>query len=65
MTPEIISLILFGVQELVKRAPALATEFQALFASGNPTAEQWDALRARVAAKSYEELVPNTFLKGE
>ena len=34
-------------------APALVAEFQALFASGTPTAEQFAALRAKVAAENF------------
>ncbi len=49
ITPIIIDL----VEAAIAKTPALVPEFQALFASGTPTAEQFAALRAKVAAENF------------
>ncbi len=41
------------VEAAISETPALVAEFQALFASGTPTAEQFAALRAKVAAENF------------
>lgn len=62
MSPAMLSLILFAVQEAIKAAPALVTEFQALFAHGTPSDADFDAFRARIAAESYAQFVPASAL---
>jgi hypothetical protein len=62
MPPEIINLAIFGVEEAIKLAPGLATEFQTLFSSGNPTPADFAALRSKIAAESYELFVPSSVL---
>lgn len=60
MNPALIPLILGLVELLVKEAPAVAAELQALFGSKKePTAEDWALLRARVLAASFEKLAPD------
>ncbi|MGZ4960985.1 MAG: hypothetical protein ACXWKG_19030 [Limisphaerales bacterium] len=62
MPPQAIQLGLFILEEAIKVSPSLIAAFQALFASGQPTAEDFAALRALVAGESYEKLVPNSAL---
>lgn len=53
MTPALIPIIVDLVEAAITDTPALIAEFQALFASGTPTAEQFAALRAKVAAENF------------
>jgi hypothetical protein len=53
-----VQLALIVIEEAVKEAPQLATDIQALFAAGAPTAADWAAFRAKVAAESYKQFVP-------
>jgi hypothetical protein len=62
MTPEEIQLALMGVQFLIKEVPIVEDEIRTLLAKKNPTPEDWTALRTRVAAASYEKLIPNSAL---
>lgn len=59
MSPATIALIVQLVELAVKEAPAIATELQAIFSKPNPTPEDWAALRAKVAAQSFESLAPD------
>jgi hypothetical protein len=65
MPPQILTLAVFLVEELIKATPALAAEFQTLFASGTPTAADFAALRAKIAGESYAALVPASELPPE
>lgn len=62
MTPAVIALILSLIEEATKDAPALVADIQAIFAKENPTPADWEALRAKVLGKSYEDYVPQTAL---
>lgn len=53
---------LFLLQEGIKYEPAIAAELQQLFSKGVPTEDEWNALHAKVAAKSYRDYVPDTGL---
>jgi hypothetical protein len=63
MTPALASAIIIAVQELIKLSPALITEFQFIFSNPNPTVADWEALRAKISAKSYWDYVPASDLK--
>jgi hypothetical protein len=41
------------IEALVANYPALAADIQSIFSGGAPTAAQWAALRAQVAAGNY------------
>lgn len=58
MTPAAISLIVGLVQEAIANEPALAADFQKLFAGGVPSGADWAALRATVASENYGQFVP-------
>lgn len=58
MPPQILQLLLFGLEEAIKLTPSIMAEIQSLFSKPNPTANDWAALRARVLAKSYEDYDP-------
>lgn len=62
MPPAALSLAFFVIEEAIKEAPAIAAGLQQLFAKANPTREDWDALRSKVAAKSYQDYVPDSAL---
>ena len=56
--PLTIPIIISLVEAAITDAPALIPEFQALFASGTPTAEQFAALRAKVSAENFGTTPP-------
>lgn len=58
----LIPLVIDIVEALIKIAPQLEQEFRDLFCDGTPTAEDFAALRARVAALDYKSSVPNSDL---
>jgi len=62
MNEKILALAVFGLEEIIKVAPGLYQEFADLFAKDNPTPADWDALRAKIASKSYKDYVPTTTL---
>lgn len=62
MTPEEIQLALMGVQFLIKEVPIVESEIRTLLSKPNPTPQDWSDLRTRVAAATYETLVPNSAL---
>lgn len=49
-------IILTIIELLLKLAPGLVTELQALFAKGPPTEQDWELLRAKVQ-KSYDDYI--------
>jgi hypothetical protein len=62
MNPQTLQLALIGVEFIIREYPIVADEIKSLLSQENPTPEDWHQLRARVLAKSYQELVPNTAL---
>ena len=55
------SIAIFAIQEAIKEAPDLIADFQKLFAAGEPTASDFEALRAKWRP-SYRDYVPKTDL---
>lgn len=62
MGAELIPLVIFGLQEAIKYAPALAEEIRVLLSKGDPTPEDWLALQQKYATKTYEQYVPESGL---
>ncbi|HVV01395.1 MAG TPA: hypothetical protein VHH88_08535 [Verrucomicrobiae bacterium] len=62
MPPQIVSLIVFGLQQLIQHEPEIAAEIKTLFTKTEPTAADWMQLHLKVAAKSYADYVPVTVL---
>jgi hypothetical protein len=62
MTPATLALIVSLVEEAITEAPAAYAAFQAVFSKPNPTAADWEALRATVLSQSYASLVPDSKL---
>ena len=56
---------LFILQEAVKATPSLMQALRELTNKNDPTDADWEALRQRIGAKSYEDFVPKTSLKPE
>jgi len=48
-----IAAILTLVEAAIQETPALISELQTLFASGAPTAEQFEALRQKVSQENF------------
>lgn len=62
MTPTLLSAIITAFAEALRAAPQLVADIQAIFAKGEPTEADWEALKARVSAKSYFDYVPDSSL---
>jgi hypothetical protein len=62
MNPATLQLVIFGIEEVIQQAPALAADLQKIFANGTPTAADFAALRAKVASESYQQFVPDSGL---
>lgn len=62
MSPALIAAIIALIQEAITLEPQIAAELSAIFALGNPSPADWEALRAKVLAKSYTDYVPATML---
>ena len=58
MPPQALQLAFFLIEEGIKLEPSIAAEIQALLSKANPTPQDWQLLRARVLAKSYESYDP-------
>jgi hypothetical protein len=63
MDPITINLAVAVIEAAIKVTPELVTEFQVLFSKSTPTADDFAALRARVAALDYKTAVPNSALE--
>jgi hypothetical protein len=63
MNPATIALVIGLVEEAIKEAPAVAAEIKTIFANGNPTPDDWAALKAKVLSQSFESLAPNAKLE--
>lgn len=50
------ALIITIIETAIKLAPGLVNDLRTLFAKGDPTAEDWDKLRATVS-KTYDDYV--------
>ena len=59
--PTIISLIEFAIEE----EPSVATALQEIFTKSDPTAADWQALRAKYAAMNYDKTVTNSQIPPE
>lgn len=64
MNPALIQLAILVIEEAMKQGPALVADMKAVFAKGNPTPEDFAALRAKVAAEDYFKFVPQSDLPG-
>jgi hypothetical protein len=62
MPPETIQLGLFVLEEAIKEEPAIAAAIRDMLADGDPTADDWAALRLKVATKRYADYVPASIL---
>lgn len=62
MPPQALALAFFIIEEAIKLEPAIAAEIQSLLAKGDPTADDWTALRAKIATKTYADYVPASAL---
>lgn len=62
MSPALIALIIQMVQEAVTLAPGIVADLQTIFNNPNPTPADWEALRAKVLAKTYADFVPASAL---
>lgn len=64
MNPALISLIISLVEEAIKQAPGVYADLQSIFSNPSPTPADWQALRAKVLAKTYADYVPASALPG-
>lgn len=62
MDPATIQLIIFALSELVKAYPQIRADIQGVLNKETPTAEDWIALRSRIAAEDYFKFVPASAL---
>ena len=62
MSSAMISLIISLVEQAITEAPAVYADLQAIFSNPAPTAADWEALRAKVLAKTYADYVPASAL---
>lgn len=60
--PAWIAIALPLIQQILKEAPHLKADFQALFSKDAVTDADWDALHKRIASQSYADLVPDSSL---
>jgi len=58
----VMTLALFAAEQLLKYAPGMFVSFQKLISKPGVTVEELKAERARIAAQTYESLVPHTQL---
>lgn len=62
MTPALATTIIFGLEQLLKEAPAMYASIAALFQKTDVTVEDLQALRAQIAGETYEGFVPDSKL---
>jgi hypothetical protein len=62
MSPALLALILSLVEEAIAEAPAFVMDLKTIFDNAEPTPADWEALRAKVLAKSYADYVPASAL---
>lgn len=62
MPPQLISLGIFAIQQLIIHEPEIAAEIKALLTKADPTPAEWDALHAKIALKGYLDYVPASAL---
>ncbi|HWY74990.1 MAG TPA: hypothetical protein VN281_05205 [Verrucomicrobiae bacterium] len=60
MSPQLLQLLVFGIQEAIKAEPALVADFETLFNGDPPTDADFDTLRTKVAGESYSQFVPQS-----
>jgi hypothetical protein len=65
MPPQALTLAFLIIEEAIKQEPAIAADIQSLFNKGNPSPDDWAALRAKVMAESYASYVPKTALTSD
>ncbi len=62
MTPAMLALILSLVEEAIAVTPGVIDDLKLIFNNPDPTPADWEALRAKVLAKSYADYVPASAL---
>ena len=62
MTPAALALLVGLVEEAVKVAPAIASEFRTIFTKTDPTPQDWLDMKATVQSESFASLVPDAKL---
>ncbi len=62
MNPLLIAPILSLLETAIQDSPEIVTDLKAIFNNPNPTPADWEALRAKVLAKSYADYVPASAL---
>lgn len=66
MSPATINIIIAAIRvisELLKELPALKKSVLEILSKEDPSPSDWDQLRARIAAKNYEDFVPDTAIR--
>lgn len=61
----ILSTALFAVEQLLRHAPGLFVQFQAIIAAKDVTAEAIRQKRREIAAQTFEQLVPHSEIPPE
>lgn len=61
----ILTTALFAVEQLLRYAPDLFTQFQTIIAAKDITADEIRAKRHAIAAQTFEQLVPHSELPVE
>lgn len=62
MNPALLAIIVSLIEEAVAQTPAIIADIQAIFNNPSPTPADWEALRAKVLAKTYADFVPASAL---
>jgi hypothetical protein len=62
MPPQTLSLIIWGIQQLIQHEPEIAADIKALMTKADPTDADWQTLHAKVLAKGYFDYVPASAL---
>lgn len=62
MNPVIAQAIITAFAELLRAAPQLVVDVQNILDKAEPTAADWDELKARISSKSYFDYVPQSDL---
>jgi hypothetical protein len=62
MNPALILMALSVLEKIVSMFPGIAVDLKAIFNNPSPTPADWQAIKAKVKAKSYADYVPASAL---
>ena len=59
MTPIEVQFFIFLAEKLIAEAPTIAAEVKSILGKSNPTPDDWQQLKDKIAGENFSDLAPH------